>query len=518
MSKARNLSDFISDPAIDSTEIGSSAITTDKINDQAVTPAKLHNTLDLSSKTVTLPTDGISGNSIHGGVISNFASTGIDDNASSTAVTIDSNGRVGIGTGSPNTSLDLSSKTDAIGIPSGTTAQRPGSAAAGYTRFNTESGTLEFFDGSTWIGTNLIPTVDSVTGAIYAGAASDLTVVATNATDIVTVRFSESGSTIADVENVNMTTGSASVAVPAGVYGQSAGDTIEVSILNQDGTPSSNSVTKIVAAIPTGGTITTFGGYRVHTFTSGGNFVIPSGFSRSYDYMIVAGGGGAGQHAGGGGAGGLVWKTSQPISAGTYTANVGAGGATFNTGANSTFNGDTALGGGGGTNSAAGPGGSGGSGAGAHGGGTPQSGGSGLQPGSASGGFGNDGADGTLLHTAGGGAGSSPPTLLTGGAGKDMSSYFGTGIGESGWFAGGGGAPAQSDTCSNSTECSGGSGGQGGGGDGGAKPGFGDSSTNGDNGVANTGGGGGGSARNSSSVPGIGGAGGSGIVVIRYVL
>jgi len=46
MSKARNLSDFISDPTISSTEIA----------DQAVTHAKLHTTMDLSSKTVTLPT------------------------------------------------------------------------------------------------------------------------------------------------------------------------------------------------------------------------------------------------------------------------------------------------------------------------------------------------------------------------------------------------------------------------------------------------------------------------------
>jgi len=46
MSKARNLSDFISDPTISSTEIA----------DLAVTHAKLHGTMDLSSKTVTLPT------------------------------------------------------------------------------------------------------------------------------------------------------------------------------------------------------------------------------------------------------------------------------------------------------------------------------------------------------------------------------------------------------------------------------------------------------------------------------
>ena len=47
MSKARNLSDFISDPTISSTEIA----------DQAVTHAKLHTTMDLTSKTVTLPSD-----------------------------------------------------------------------------------------------------------------------------------------------------------------------------------------------------------------------------------------------------------------------------------------------------------------------------------------------------------------------------------------------------------------------------------------------------------------------------
>ena len=45
MSKARNLSDFISDATIDSTEIA----------DLSVTHAKLHTTMDLSSKTVTLP-------------------------------------------------------------------------------------------------------------------------------------------------------------------------------------------------------------------------------------------------------------------------------------------------------------------------------------------------------------------------------------------------------------------------------------------------------------------------------
>ena len=93
--------------AVPSETIATGAITAADIPDGEITAAKLHNTLDLSSKTVTLPTDGISGNSIHGGVISAFSSTGIDDNASSTALTITSGGNVGIGTGSPGAKLDV---------------------------------------------------------------------------------------------------------------------------------------------------------------------------------------------------------------------------------------------------------------------------------------------------------------------------------------------------------------------------------------------------------------------------
>ena len=99
MSKARNLSDFISDATIDSTEIA----------DLSVTHAKLHTDMNLSSKTLTFAANQISGNSVDGGVISNFASTGIDDNASATAVTILSDGKVGIGTNSPDANLSLKS-------------------------------------------------------------------------------------------------------------------------------------------------------------------------------------------------------------------------------------------------------------------------------------------------------------------------------------------------------------------------------------------------------------------------
>ena len=64
----------------------------------------------------------------------------------STLVVDSSNNRVGIGNASPDVSLDIGSNTDAVHVPVGTTAQRPGSPAAGYFRYNTS---LSQFEGYT---------------------------------------------------------------------------------------------------------------------------------------------------------------------------------------------------------------------------------------------------------------------------------------------------------------------------------------------------------------------------------
>ena len=58
-------------------------------SDNTVGDAQLKPSLNLSSKTLTFANDQISGDVINGGTISSFASTGIDDNATSTAITID---------------------------------------------------------------------------------------------------------------------------------------------------------------------------------------------------------------------------------------------------------------------------------------------------------------------------------------------------------------------------------------------------------------------------------------------
>jgi len=58
-------------------------------------------------------------------------------------------GNFAIGNASPSVTLDMGSRTDAVSLPKGTTAQRP-TGATGYFRFNTTYGTPEFFTGSSW--------------------------------------------------------------------------------------------------------------------------------------------------------------------------------------------------------------------------------------------------------------------------------------------------------------------------------------------------------------------------------
>jgi len=279
----------------------------------------------------------------------------------------------------------------------------------------------------------------------------------------------------------------------------------------------------VVTGTVTCGTTSTFDRYNLHTFLSGTTpFVV--NIAITADILVVGGGGGAGNsESGAGGAGGLVYLTSETIaSSSTISVIIGPGGGIGTVGINGTNstvaltgNTITALGGGGGstTNQTGGPldGGSGGGkayGAGAPGEGI-QTTDSGITADSRTYGFGNDGGSDCPASEAygndrgaGGGGGANQDGFVgtgvkggNGGSGKDMSSYFGTTRGESGWFAGGGGGGRWSGSSA--------TGGQGGGGDAGITP------TSGD---PNTGGGGGGKSATNTA-----GSGGSGIVIIRYL-
>ena len=177
----------------------------------------------------------------------------------------------------------------------------------------------------------------------------------------------------------------------------------------------------------TGGTITDYAGYKVHTFSGNGTFEITAG-SGEIDVLIVAGGGGGGsEHAGGGGAGGLIEMPLQEVGVASYAIVIGAGGGTQTAGDDTTGFGQTCSGGGLGgryTSPAPSTGGCGGGG-----GGVPQSGAGTDQTtvqspwtGTAYGTAGGAGAMGGGCHGGGGGGG-------TGGAGTAAASCSSAGPG-----------------------------------------------------------------------------------------
>ncbi len=262
----------------------------------------------------------------------------------------------------------------------------------------------------------------------------------------------------------------------------------------------------------TGGNMVNTGTYVIHTFTNAGttNFTVAVG--GNVEVLVVAGGGGGGGDiGGGGGAGGLIYTQSLAVTAGPYTVTVGAGGAGGPAstvgfrGSNSVFGTLIAYGGGGGGGwnaSAATSGGSGGGGySGANGAaGTNTQGNAG----------GNGGATGTAYPGGGGGGARSNGVFGTatnggnGGSGTNLPQFATVGGFPAGWFAGGGGGGVYNNAGPE------GQGGNGGGGNGGGRA----VSNYGSNGVVNTGGGGGGASRISTML--AGGAGGSGIVMVRY--
>ena len=329
-----------------------------------------------------------------------------------------------------------------------------------------------------------------------------------------------------------------------------------------DGNNDAGSQAQYVTA--TGGNSTaTCGDYKIHTFTSPGTFCVscagnPSG-STTVEYVVVAGGGGAGASAptnvmsGAGGAGGfrfaspslapltypakpLAGPAALPVTATGYPVTVGAGGAGGSycapsapgycgaAGSNSVFTGTTTItsaGGGGGARftTCGGNGGSGGGGSQYP--GQPTNKGTGNTP-PVSPPQGNPGGNGrycgpdgsTNSGGGGGGAGAAGSDATSevggaGGSGAGLPAGFGSNgepCGSYRYYAGGGRG-------GNNSSASPLAGAIGGGGNG--------MSNNGTQacgaGVANTGGGGGGVVSSPSTTPNkTGGAGGSGIVLIRY--
>ena len=288
----------------------------------------------------------------------------------------------------------------------------------------------------------------------------------------------------------------------------------------------------------TGGTETECGNFKIHTFTGPGTFTVSAAAAcaanNTVGYLVLAGGGGA--TLGGGGAGGYREGRNAPVdnftasplvanaptnaitvTATAYPITVGSGGAKNTQGSTSTFSTISSAGGGRGAdyNSTGGTGGSGG----------------GAGRDTASGGTGNSPPTSPAQGQNGGASVSSGPSCWTGaggggGAGAVGSNGTGNGSPPNEQGGAGGNGVASSITGSSVTRAGGGGGttqgpntvpGGAGGSGGGGAAGRGTvpycaAYAAGTNGTANTGGGAGGGGTPGSSA----GAGGSGIVIIRY--
>lgn len=70
--------------------------------------------------------------------------------------------------------------TEAMKVPTGSTAQRPSAPPVGYVRYNTDLGFLEQYNSTGWAGIDAPPTVSTVTGTINEDTDSVITVTGSN--------------------------------------------------------------------------------------------------------------------------------------------------------------------------------------------------------------------------------------------------------------------------------------------------------------------------------------------------
>ena len=79
--------------------------------------------------------------------------------------------------------------TDGVVLPSGTTAERPGSPANGVFRFNTTTDVMEYYDGNAWQSLGNSPGVTSISPTTETDASANITITGTNFKTGATVQF-----------------------------------------------------------------------------------------------------------------------------------------------------------------------------------------------------------------------------------------------------------------------------------------------------------------------------------------
>ena len=431
--------------------------------------------------------------------------------------------------------LDISSTTKGVLISRMTTAQRNAiiQPAQGLQIYNTTTDCINIYSGSYW---RQICGECDFTPAVASGNTQALTgqTLSLTATTVAGASYFWSGPNGFSSNSQNPTISNLQAA-DAGNY------LLTTTVNSCTSAPSILNVT-VSSPVITGGIISQVSGYNIHKFTSSSTFTTTSPLT--IEVLVVAGGGSGGNHNttnanGGGGGGGLIYLSSYSVPAGSVTVTIGNGGAAIgnstcgrgNDGENSAFGSLVAFGGGGGASSGSCNGSAGGNNGGSGGGSAYPNGCSNCQQaGSGASGQGNSGGASSRTWTGGGGGGYTTAGVSgnvcgdcapSGNGGQGFSSSI---SGALNYYAGGGGGGG------NSSERAGD------GFDGGGR-GCGqttyysygsytsqamNATTHGSstpNALPNTGGGGGGGsywAGNGGWNAGSG-AGGSGIIIVRYV-
>jgi len=218
-------------------------------------------------------------------------------------------------------------------------------SASGSTITLGQSGdTIQLGCGATQTGFGRTGTVDwdttAKTASFTAVSGNGYFVNTTSGAITVTMPASPSAGDIVSLSDYAGTWGTNNVTLSSANYNGQTGtpslstNSQTVTLIYVDGTKgwiTTNSdtdrVSGFVPVVATGGTVTTCGDYKIHTFTSPGTFCVSCAGAGTVDYMVVAGGGGGGgsatqyYSAGGGGAGG--WRASSGTASGCYTAGPG---------------------------------------------------------------------------------------------------------------------------------------------------------------------------------------------------
>ena len=231
--------------------------------------------------------------------------------------------------------------TKGVSYPTWTTANRPTSPITGQAGYNTTLAQLELYNGTTWSTISIVlPTLLSITGDVYSGLATNLTILGTTLGLTPGIFRFTSGGVIADVSVTPVGTNTITIAVPASIRAIAAGNTVSIAFINDLGV--SNIIVLPIYGLPNGGTRTTSGAYSYNAITSTTNLVITK--QVDIEYLIIAGGGAGGAWGGGGnstslggyggvGGGGNGQGGTTPPTQTNGTANTGGGGGGTGAGA-----------------------------------------------------------------------------------------------------------------------------------------------------------------------------------------